>query len=56
MVSVYVTSFAIQYITNIDLIFVTIILTVILVIFAEMIPKTYAFKNADDIALALWKL
>ncbi len=49
--SVYATSFAIQYFTNIPLIIITIILTIILVIFAEMIPKTYALKNADEIAL-----
>ena len=35
------------------LIIITIILTIILVIFAEMIPKTYALKNADEIALAV---
>ena len=49
--SVYATSFAIQYFTDIPLIIITIILTIILVIFAEMIPKTYALKNADEIAL-----
>ena len=51
--SVYVTSFALHFFTNIPLILVTIILTVILVIFAEMIPKTYALKNADEIAIAV---
>ena len=49
--SVYATSFSIQYFTDIPLIIITIILTIILVIFAEMIPKTYALKNADEIAL-----
>ena len=49
--SVYVTSFALHFFTNIPLILVTIILTIILVIFAEMIPKTYALKNADEIAI-----
>ena len=51
--SVYATSFAIQFFTNIPLIIITIILTIILVIFAEMIPKTYALKNADEIALTV---
>ncbi len=49
--SVYATSFAIQFFINVPLIIITIILTIILVIFAEMIPKTYALKNADEIAL-----
>ncbi len=51
--SVYATSFAIQFFTNVPLIIITIILTIILVIFAEMIPKTYALKNADEIALTV---
>ncbi len=51
--SVYATSFAIQFFTNVPLIIITIILTIILVIFAEMIPKTYALKNADEIALVV---
>ena len=51
--SVYATSFAIEFFTNVPLIIVTIILTIILVIFAEMIPKTYALKNADEIALTV---
>ncbi len=51
--SVYATSFAIQFFTNVPLIVITIILTIILVIFAEMIPKTYALKNADEIALTV---
>ncbi len=51
--SVYATSFAIQFFTNVPLIIITIILTIILVIFAEMIPKTYALKNADKIALTV---
>ena len=51
--SVYATSFAIEFFTNVPLIIITIILTIILVIFAEMIPKTYALKNADEIALTV---
>ena len=51
--SVYATSFAIEFFTNVPLIIITIILTIILVIFAEMIPKTYALKNADEIALSV---
>ena len=49
--SVYTTSFAIMYFQEVKLILVTIILTIILIIFAEVIPKTYALKNADQIAL-----
>ena len=51
--SVYATSFAIEFFADIPLIIITIILTIILVIFAEMIPKTYALKNADEIALTV---
>lgn len=49
--SVYATSFAIIYFGEFDLIFVTILLTIVLVIFAEVIPKTYAFSHADQVAL-----
>ena len=49
--SVYATSFAIIYFGEFDLIFVTILLTIVLVIFAEVIPKTYAFSRADQVAL-----
>ncbi len=51
--SVYSTSFAIMYFNEAKLILVTIILTIILVIFAEVIPKTFALKNADQIALSV---
>ena len=51
--SVYATSFAIQFFSNLPLMIITVILTIILVIFAEMIPKTYALKNADEIALTV---
>ena len=51
--SVYATSFAIMYFDNAKLALVTLILTVILVVFAEVIPKTYALKNADQIALSV---
>ncbi len=51
--SVYTTSFAIIYFEEFDLIFVTILLTILLVIFAEVIPKTYAFSHADQVALAV---
>ena len=51
--SVYATSFALQFFTSVPLIIITVILTIILVIFAEMIPKTYALKNADEIALTV---
>ena len=53
VVSVYATSFAISFFGEFDLIFVTILLTVFLVIFAEVMPKTYAFSNADKLALAV---
>ena len=53
VVSVYATSFAISFFGEIDLIFVTILLTIFLVIFAEVMPKTYAFNNADKLALAV---
>ena len=36
-----------------DLIFVTILLTIVLVIFAEVIPKTYAFSHSDQVALTV---
>ena len=48
--SVYATSFAIIYFGEFDLIFVTILLTIVLVIFAEVIPKTYAFSHSDQVA------
>ena len=51
--SVYTTSFAIMYFQEAKLILVTIILTIVLIIFAEVIPKTYALKNADKIALSV---
>ena len=51
--SVYATSFAIIYFGELDLIIVTIMLTIVLVIFAEVIPKTYAFSHADQVALAV---
>ena len=51
--SVYSTSFAINYFSDFGLIFVTILMTVILVIFAEVIPKTYAFSHADKLALTV---
>ena len=53
VVSVYATSFAISFFGELDLIFVTILLTIFLVIFAEVMPKTYAFNNADKLALAV---
>lgn len=51
--SVYATSFAINFFGEIDLVFVTILLTIILVMFAEVIPKTYAFRHADKTALTV---
>ena len=51
VVSVYATSFAITFFGQFDLVFITILLTIFLVIFAEVIPKTYAFSNADKLAL-----
>ena len=53
VVSVYATSFAINFFGEFDLIFITILLTIFLVIFAEVMPKTYAFSNADKLALAV---
>ena len=53
VVSVYATSFAISFFGEFDLIFITILLTIFLVIFAEVMPKTYAFNNADKLALAV---
>jgi Mg2+/Co2+ transporter CorB len=53
VVSVYATSFAISFFGEFDLIFVTILLTIFLVIFAEVMPKTYAFSNADKLALTV---
>ena len=51
--SVYATSFAINFFAEIDLVFVTILLTIILVMFAEVMPKTYAFRHADKTALTV---
>ena len=51
--SVYSTSFAIMYFKEAQLILMTIFLTIIIVIFAEVIPKTYALKNADQISLSV---
>ena len=51
--SVYATSFAINYFQQAQLALITIILTIVLVLFAEVLPKTYALKNADKISLAV---
>ena len=51
--SVYATSFAIMYFHQAQLVLITIFLTIILVIFAEVIPKTFALKNADQISLSV---
>ena len=51
--SVYATSFAINFFGELDLVFVTILLTIILVMFAEVMPKTYAFRHADKTALTV---
>ena len=44
-----------MYFQEAKLILVTRILTIVLIIFAEVIPKTYALKNADKIALDIEK-
>ncbi len=54
--SVYATSFAILYFQEAKLALITIILTIILVVFAEVIPKTFALKNADKIALSVARI
>ena len=46
--SVYATSFAINFFGEYGLIVITVLLTIILVIFAEVIPKTYAYNHADS--------
>ena len=51
--SVYATSFAIMYFHQAQLVLITVFLTIILVIFAEVIPKTFALKNADQISLSV---
>ena len=49
--SVYATSFAINFFGEYGLVVITVLLTIILVIFAEVIPKTYAYNHADQTAL-----
>jgi len=51
--SVYATSFAISFFGEYGLVIITILLTIILVIFAEVIPKTYAYNHSDQTALSV---
>jgi Mg2+/Co2+ transporter CorB len=52
--SALATSLAIRVIGNSDtgLLIVTVVMTLLLVIFSEILPKTYAIQNAEHVALA----
>lgn len=49
--SAIATALAIHYFGDDGVLYVTIILTFVVLIFAEILPKTYAFRNTDRVAL-----
>jgi Mg2+/Co2+ transporter CorB len=49
----YATSFALKLVGETGVIYVTIIMTFIIVLFTEVLPKTYAIANAEKVALVL---
>jgi Mg2+/Co2+ transporter CorB len=49
--SALATALAIEFFGDEGIIYVTIILTLVVLIFAEVLPKTYAFNNAEKVAL-----
>ena len=49
--SALATTLAIKYFGDDAVLYVTIIMTFLVLIFAEVIPKTYAFRNAEKVAL-----
>lgn len=52
--SAIATTFAIEYINDEDaVIYTTIIMTALVLVFSEVLPKTYAIKNPEKVALAL---
>lgn len=51
LASALATSFAIKIYGQQGVVYVTIVMTLLVLIFAEVLPKTYAFYNAEKIAL-----
>ena len=51
--SALATALAIKYFGDDGIIYVTIILTVVVLVFAEVLPKTYSIKNPEKVALAV---
>lgn len=51
--SALATALAIKYFGDEGIFYVTIILTLVVLVFAEVLPKTYAIKNAEKVALVV---
>ncbi|MCB2081183.1 MAG: HlyC/CorC family transporter, partial [Rickettsiales bacterium] len=51
--SALATSFAIHYFGEQGVIYATVAMTLLVLIFAEVLPKTYAFRNAEKVALSV---
>ncbi|PIR37213.1 MAG: hypothetical protein COV35_10665 [Alphaproteobacteria bacterium CG11_big_fil_rev_8_21_14_0_20_39_49] len=51
LASALATSLAIKYFGEQGVVYVTIIMTMMVLVFAEVLPKTYAFYNAEKVAL-----
>ena len=51
LASALATSLAIKYFGEQCVVYVTIIMTMMVLVFAEVLPKTYAFYNAEKVAL-----
>ncbi len=51
--SALATSSAITLFGNEGVAYATIFMTIVILVFAEVLPKTYAFKNAEKVALAI---
>ncbi|MDH5750274.1 MAG: HlyC/CorC family transporter [Rhodospirillales bacterium] len=53
LASALATSVLITYFGEAGVVYATLVITLLVLIFAEVLPKTYAFKNADRTALAI---
>jgi Mg2+/Co2+ transporter CorB len=51
LASALATSFAIKHFGEQGVVYVTIIMTMLILVFAEVLPKTYAFYNAEKVSL-----
>lgn len=51
--SALATSVAISYFGESGVAYVTVILTLVVLVFAEVLPKTYAFRNSEQVALTV---